>query len=71
MEMKKMTKIYQLMIENEQINDVYYNEDDARANATQIHSDLGMTVTIWEAEEIADAPYDVLEWTTLITIRFD
>lgn len=58
-----MAKIYQLMIDNEQINDVYYDENDARDNAVQIILDTGMIVEIWEAEEVEDIPLDLLEWT--------
>lgn len=64
-----MAKIYQLMIGNEQVNDVYYDEIDARANAVQIHLDRGMTVTVWEAEEIEDVPYDALKWTIIGVAR--
>lgn len=64
-EMKTMEKIYKLMIDNEQVNDVYYNENDARDNAVQIILDTGMIVEIWEAEEIEDVPYDALEWSII------
>lgn len=65
-----MTKIYQLKVENEWVNDVYHDEDEARANATQIYSDFGMAVTIWEAEEIGGIPYDALVWSMIVVIGY-
>lgn len=55
--------IYQLMIDDNQIGDVYYNENDAVDNAMQIAIDSKEIVTVREAEEIDGVPYDVLEWT--------
>ena len=66
-----MTKIYQLMIGRTQINDLYYDRDDAVENAKQLTLDTGMPVSIWEAEEIEGVSVDVLDWTTLTTIRFE
>lgn len=63
--MIKMTAIYKLMIEKKQINDVYYNEDDAINSAMQNAIDSECGVVIWEAEEIEDTPYDELEWNIL------
>lgn len=62
-----MTKVYQLMVEGEWVNDVYHDEDEARANATQIYSDFGMIVSIWEAE---GTPYDALEWSIIGLIGY-
>ncbi len=62
-EMNKMTKIYQLMIGKKQINDLYYNEDDARENAKQIAIDTGKTIVIWVAEEIEGLELCQLEWS--------
>jgi hypothetical protein len=69
-----MAKIYQLMVDDKQINNLYYTEDDAIENATQIARDsldleTMQVVEVWEAEEIEDIPVDCLEWT-LRTIRF-
>jgi flavin-binding protein dodecin len=58
-----MTTIYQLMIDDSQIGDVYYNENDAVDNAIQLAVDTKESVVVWEVEEIDDVPYDVLEWT--------
>lgn len=62
-----MTTIYQLMKNNKQINDIYYNWGDAISNAMQIVTDsrIGIweRVEIWAAEEIDDIPVDCLEWT--------
>ena len=68
-EMKKMTKIYQLMIEKSQINDLYYDRDDAIENAKQLVRDKGMPVTVWVAEDIEGVSVDMLDWTILTTIR--
>ena len=57
-----MAKIYQLMIGRKQINDLYYDEDDARENAMQIAIDTGDPVEIWAAEEHAVIPVDLLNW---------
>ena len=66
-----MTKIYQLMIGRNQINDLYYDRDDAAENAKQLSLDTGMPVSIWVAEEIEGVSVDVLDWTILTTVRFD
>ena len=66
-----MTKIYQLMIGRNQINDLYYDRDDAIDNAKQLVRDKGMPVTVWVAEDIEGVPVDELDWTTLATVRFD
>jgi hypothetical protein len=58
-----MAKIYQLMIDDEQIRDLYYNESDAIENATQIAIDEKQTVAIWAAEEVEGVPVDALEWS--------
>ena len=58
-----MAKIYQLMIDDEQIRDLYYNESDAIENATQIAIDAKQTVAIWVAEEVEGVPVDALEWS--------
>jgi hypothetical protein len=58
-----MAKIYQLMIDDEQIRDLYYNESDAIENATQIAIDEKQTVAIWVAEEVEGVPVDALEWS--------
>ena len=64
-----MTKLYQLMIEKSQINDLYYDRDDAIENAKQLVRDKGMSVTVWVAEDIEGVSVDVLDWTILTTIR--
>ena len=66
--MRKMTKIYQLMIGRNQINDLYYDRDDAIENAKQHVRDTGMPVSVWVAEDIEGVPVDELDWTTLTTI---
>ena len=66
-----MTKIYQLMIGKNQINDLYYDGDDATENAMQLTLDTGMPVSIRVAEEIEGVSADVLDWTTLVTVRFE
>ena len=63
-----MTKIYQLMIGRNQINDLYYDRDDAIENAKQLNLDTGMTISVWVAEDIEGVSVDVLDWTTLTTI---
>ena len=63
-----MTKLYQLMIEKSQINDLYYDRDDAIENAKQLVRDKGMPVSVWVAEDIEGVSVDVLDWTTLTTI---
>ena len=63
-----MTAIYQLMIGRRQINDLYYDVDDAIANAKQLNLDTGMPVSVWVAEDIEGVSVDVLDWTTLTTI---
>ena len=65
--MKKMTKIYQLMIGKNQIND-HYDRDDVAENAMQLTLDTGMSVSIRVADEIEGVPAD---WTTLVTFCFD
>ena len=64
-----MTKMYQLMIEKRQINDLYYDRDDAIDNAKQLVRDKGMPVTVWVAEDIEGVSVDVLNWTILTTVR--
>ena len=66
-----MTKIYQLMIGKNQINDLYCDSDDAAENAMQLTLDTGMTVSIRVADEIEGVSADVLDWTTLATVRFE
>lgn len=58
-----MSTIYQLMIDDRQIKDLYYNADDATGNAMQIAKDRKESVVIWEAEEIEGIPVDALVWT--------
>lgn len=58
-----MATIYQLIIDDNQIGDVYYNENDAFKNAIQLAIDTEESVAVWEAEEIDGVPYDVLEWS--------
>ena len=65
-----MTKLYQLMIEKSQINDLYYDRDDAIENAKQLVRDKGMPVTVWVAEDIEGVSVDVLDWTILTTISY-
>ena len=65
-----MTKIYQLMIEKSQINNLYYDRDDAIENAKQLVRDKGMPVTVWVAEDIDGVPVDELDWTTQTTISY-
>ena len=64
-----MAKLYQLMIEKSQINDLYYDRDDAIENAKQLVRDKGMPITVWVAEDIEGVSVDVLDWTILTTIR--
>ena len=76
-----MTKMYQLMIGRTQvndlyfgktqINDLYYDRDDAIENAKQLTLNTGIPVSIWEAEEIEGVSVDVLDWTTLATVRLE
>ena len=63
-----MTKLYQLMIEKSQINDLYYDRDDAIDNAKQLVRDTGLPVSVWVAEDTEGVPVDELDWTTLTTI---
>ena len=63
-----MTKIYQLMIGRNQINDLYYDRDDAVENAKQLVRDKGRPVTVWAAEDIEGVSVDELDWTTLTTV---
>ena len=62
-----MTKLYQLMIGRRQVNDLYYDRDDAIENAKQLVRDKGMPVTVWVAEDIEGVSADELDWTILIT----
>lgn len=68
-----MATIYQLMVEDKQINDLYYNEDDAIDNATEIaidslcQEDLQI-VEIWEAEEAEGLDADLLDWRLLTIV---
>lgn len=57
-----MSKIYKLMINNEQINDVYYYACDAIAEAAEVVVDTSEPVEIWVAEDIKDVPLDKLKW---------
>ena len=63
-----MAKLYKLMIEKSQINDIYYDRDDAIDNAKQLVRDKGMPVTVWVAEDIEGVPADELDWTILTTV---
>ena len=62
-----MTKLYQLMIGRKQVNDLYYDRDDAIENAKQLVRDIGLPVSVWVAEDIEGV--DELDWTTLTTVR--
>lgn len=64
-----MANIYQLMIGRRQINDLYYDRDDAIESAKQLVRDKGIPVSIWVAEDIEGVSVDVLDWTALTTIR--
>ena len=66
-----MAKLYQLMIGRDQINDPYYDRDDATENAKQLVRDKGMPVSVWVAEDIEGVSVDVLDWTILTTILFE
>lgn len=66
-----MAKIYQLMIDREQISDLYYDKHDAKNNALQACIETMETVEIWEAEEIDGIPYDMLDWSMIGSIRYD
>ena len=61
-----MTKIYQLMLGRKQVNDLYYDRDDAIENAKQLVRETGIPVSVWVAEDIEGV--DELDWTTLTTI---
>ena len=63
-----MTKIYQLMIGRRQVNDLYYDRDDAIDNAKQLVRDTGLPVSVWVAEDTEGV--DELDWTTLTTISY-
>ena len=63
-----MTKIYQLMIGRKQVNDLYYDRDDAIESAKQHVRDTGMPVSVWVAEDIEGVPADELDWTALTAI---
>ena len=65
---EKMTKIYQLMIGRRQVNDLYYDRDDAIDNAKQLVRDTGLPVSVWVAEDTEGVSVDVLDWTILTTI---
>ena len=58
-----MATIYQLMIDDKEIGELYYNEGDAINDATQLSIEREEHVEVWGAEEIADIPVDCLEWT--------
>ena len=66
-----MTKIYQLMIGRRQVNDLYYDRDDAIENAKQLVRDTGMPVSVWVAENIEGVPADELDWTRLTTVLIE
>ena len=66
-----MTKIYQLMIGRSQINDLYYDRDDAIESAKQLTLDTGLPVSVWVAEDIEGVSADELDWTTLTTSCLD
>ena len=66
-----MAKIYQLMIGRSQINDLYYDRDDAIESARQHVRDTGTPVSVWVAEDIEGVTVDVLDWTMLTTVLFD
>ena len=68
--MKKMAKLYQLMIGRSQINDLYYDRDDATESAKQLVRDTGTPVSVWVAEDIEGVSVDVLDWTILTTVLF-
>ena len=61
-----MATIYKLTADDEQIGDIYYNENDAVDNAIQIVIDpknpIRRSVGVWVAEEIEDVPLDALDW---------
>ena len=63
-----MTKMYQLMIEKNQINDLYYNMADAIDNAKQLVRDTRTPVSVWVAEEIEGVSVDMLDWTVYQSI---
>ena len=63
-----MTKLYQLVIGRRQINDPYYDRDDAIKNAKQLVRGTGLPVSVWGAEDIEGV--DELDWTTLTTISY-
>ena len=64
-----MTKIYQLMIGRNQINDLYYDRADAIENAKQLVRDTGLPVSVWVAEDIEGV--DEFDWMILTTIRYN
>ena len=63
-----MTKIYQLTIRRRQVNDLYYDRDDAIENAKQLVRDTGLPVSVWVAEDIEGV--DELDWTILTSISY-
>ena len=63
-----MTKMYQLMIGRKQVNDLYYDRDDAIDNAKQLVRDTGLPVSVWVAEDTEGV--DELDWTMLTTISY-
>ena len=65
-----MAKLYQLMIGRSQINDLYYDRDDATESARQLVRDTGTPVSVWVAEDIEGVTVDVLDWTILTTVLF-
>ena len=64
-----MTKLYQL-IGGRQVNDIYYDRDDAIEYAKLHVRDTGMPVSVWVAEDVEGVPVDELDWTTLTTIGY-
>ena len=63
-----MATIYQLMIDDKQIGELYYNEGDVINDATQLSIEREEHVEVWGAEEIEDIPVDCLEWTKVWVI---
>ena len=63
-----MAKLYRLMIGRRQVNDLYYDRDDAVDNAKQLVRDTGLPVSVWVAEDTEGV--DELDWTTLTTIGY-
>ena len=63
-----MARIYQLMIDERQIGDIYYNEHDAIDNAEYLARDLNETVAIWEAEEVEGLDAELLDWAISMVV---